>query len=61
LAPALLAGTVRAETGAPGSFACVLQDDVLDKGKSAVVERLAACGRDWVVLDAVFGDKQPWT
>jgi cysteinyl-tRNA synthetase, unknown class len=45
---------------APASFAYVLQADSFAKTKSAVVEQLAACGRDWVVLDAVFGGDTPW-
>ena len=44
----------------PGSFAYVLQADALAKTKSAAVERLAACGRDWVVLDAIFASDTPW-
>ena len=49
----------RAQT-VPTSFAYVLQADALAKTKSAAVERLAACGRDWVVLDAVFSGDSPW-
>ena len=45
---------------APTSFAYVLQADSLAKTKPAVVERLVACGRDWVVLDKVFGGDTPW-
>ncbi len=48
-----------AESG-PGSFAYVLQADALAGTKEAVVRRLAACGRDWVVLDAVFAGDVPW-
>ena len=37
---------------APATFAYVLQVDSLAKTKSAAVEQLAKCGRDWIVLDA---------
>src|SRR6185295_15943899 len=36
----------------PVSLAYVLQADALAKSKAAAVEKLAACGRDWIVLDA---------
>lgn len=45
----------------PGSFAYVLQADALAKTKSAAVAQLAACGRDWVVLDARFSGDTTWT
>jgi cysteinyl-tRNA synthetase len=38
----------------------VLQADSLPKTKSAAVERLAKCERDWIVLDAAFGGEKPW-
>ena len=44
----------------PASFAYVLQADSFAKSKSAAVERLAASGRDWIVLDADFGGGMPW-
>ncbi|MBI3880756.1 MAG: endo alpha-1,4 polygalactosaminidase, partial [Verrucomicrobia bacterium] len=45
---------------APSSFAYILQADSFAKTKPAAVERLAACGRDWIVLDAAFGGDTPW-
>ena len=56
----LLARVVHAEP-ALSSFAFLLQADALAKTKPAVVERLAACGRDWVVLDTAFCGGTPWT
>ena len=44
----------------PASFAYVLQADALATTKSAAVEQLATCGRDWIVLDAVFGNGTSW-
>jgi cysteinyl-tRNA synthetase len=44
----------------PASFAYVLQADSFAKSKSAAVERLAASGRDWIVLDADFGGDISW-
>ena len=44
----------------PASFAYVLQADSFAKTKSAAVERLTACGRDWIVLDAAFSSDTPW-
>jgi cysteinyl-tRNA synthetase, unknown class len=45
---------------APASFAYLLQADSFAKTKTAAIERLAACGRDWIVLDAAFGGNTPW-
>ena len=45
----------------PASFAYVLQADALTKSKSQAVSKLAACGRDWIVLDARFSSDEPWT
>lgn len=45
----------------PASFAYVLQADALARTKLAAVGKLAACGRDWIVLDAVFSSETPWT
>ncbi len=60
----LLAHVASAESGpvesSPASFAYVLQADSFAKTKSAAVERLAASGRDWIVLDPAFGGDQPW-
>ncbi len=56
----LCAAVVRAQPP-PASFAYVLQADALAKSKSAAVAQLAASGRDWVVVDAVFAEAAPWT
>lgn len=52
-------------TDSPRSFAYVLQADQLAKTREAVVERLAACDRDWIILDAAFetggSPKGRWT
>ncbi len=45
----------------PASFACVLQADAFAGTKPAAVAQLAACGRDWLVLDAMFSGDNPWT
>ena len=45
---------------APASFAYILQADSFAKSKSAADERLAACGRDWIVLDTAFGGDTSW-
>ena len=45
----------------PTSFAYVLQADALAKTKAEAVAKLAACGRDWIVLDASFSTEEPWT
>ena len=59
---ALLLFALAAHAGsAPSSFAYVLQADALEKTKPAAIERLAASGRDWIVLDAVFNSDTPWT
>ena len=59
LAVFLCAGVTHAEPP-PASFAYILQADSFAKSKSAAVERLRGCGRDWIVLDAVFGGDMPW-
>jgi cysteinyl-tRNA synthetase len=45
----------------PGSFAYLLQADSFAETKRDVVEQLAACDRDWIVLDAQFNTETPWT
>lgn len=45
---------------APASFAYVLQADSFARTKASAVERLAGCGREWLVLDAAFGGDTPW-
>ncbi len=44
----------------PKSFGYVLQADSLAADKTTAVEKLASCGRDWLVLDAAFDDETPW-
>ena len=56
----LLARIVNAETP-PASFAYILQADAFAKAKPQAVERLATCGREWIVLDAQFSSDSPWT
>jgi cysteinyl-tRNA synthetase len=62
LATLCLTSTARAaaET-APSSFAYVLQADSFAKSRAAAVERLAACGRDWIVVDSFFSGDEAWT
>ncbi|HEY5346136.1 MAG TPA: MJ1477/TM1410 family putative glycoside hydrolase [Verrucomicrobiae bacterium] len=50
-----------AQQSSPTSFAYVLQSDSLAKTKAEAVAKLAACGRDWIVLDASFSTDEPWT
>ncbi|HEV2691617.1 MAG TPA: endo alpha-1,4 polygalactosaminidase [Verrucomicrobiae bacterium] len=45
----------------PGSFTYVLQADALEKSKTEAISKLAACGRDWIILDAQYGNNEPWT
>ena len=45
---------------APASLVYVLQAESMSRNKAAVLEQLANCGRDWVVLDAVFSGDAPW-
>ncbi len=52
-------GPVRADS-TPSSFAYVLQADAFTKSKAATVAKLASCGRDWIVLDAVFSEDSLW-
>ena len=63
---ALTANTVRAEVtnaAPPHNFAYVLQAEGLAASRAAVVQKLAECGRDWIVLDPSFtgGDDGEWT
>ncbi|MCX6895755.1 MAG: endo alpha-1,4 polygalactosaminidase [Verrucomicrobia bacterium] len=51
---------VSAQPSPPASFAYVLQADSLAKSKAEAVAKLAACGRDWIVLDAAFSNEEPW-
>jgi len=45
----------------PGSLGYVLQADALAGSKREAVAKLAASGRDWIVLDAYFTPGEPWT
>ncbi len=53
--------TACAEAPAPTSLAYVLQADSFAKNKASAIARLAASGRDWIVLDAGFSGSAPWT
>jgi cysteinyl-tRNA synthetase len=44
----------------PASFAYILQSDSFAKSKAVAVEKLTACDRDWIVLDAVYSNDTPW-
>ncbi len=50
-----------AQQSSPASFAYVLQADSLAKSRAGAVQQLAACGRDWIVLDANFSGGEPWS
>lgn len=50
-----------AQSPAPASLAYVLQADALAKSKAEAVAKLAASGRDWIVLDTAFSSDEPWT
>ena len=45
----------------PASFAYILQADEFAGTEAVAVEKLAACGRDWLVLDAAFDNNTPWS
>lgn len=59
MAFSLLCRSGHGEIG-PSSFACVLRAEHIAKSKTETIERLAACDRDWIILDAVFDDETPW-
>jgi len=59
VALSLVAGVGHAEP-APASFAYVLQADSFAKTKALAAEQLAACGRDWIALDAAFDGETPY-
>ena len=48
-------------TSAPQSFGYVLQADAFAKTRAAAVGRLAACDRDWLVLDPEFTQGARWS
>jgi cysteinyl-tRNA synthetase len=52
--------SVAADPVPPASFAYILQADSFAKTKAAAVERFAACGRDWVVIDSAFSEGTSW-
>jgi cysteinyl-tRNA synthetase, unknown class len=52
---------LRAQSPAPASLAYVLQADSFAKTKAAAIAKLAASGRDWIVLDASYSSDEPWT
>ncbi len=54
-----LTPSAEAEPG-PASFAYVLQAEAFSKTKPAVIERLAACDREWIILDAAFDGAMRW-
>ena len=56
-----LGNSLSAQPSSPASLAYVLQADSLAKSKAAAVAKLAASGRDWIVLDATFCSEEPWT
>jgi len=55
-----IGNSISAQQSSPASFAYVLQADSLAKSKAEAVTNLAACGRDWIVLDASFSSDEPW-
>ena len=56
-----IGNSISAQQSSPASFAYVLQADALANSKAEAVAKLAACGRDWIVLDANFSSDEPWT
>lgn len=60
---ALWGAVASGEGLAPRSFAYVLQADRLARSRADAVRRLAACGRDWMVVDACYdgGVEGRWT
>jgi cysteinyl-tRNA synthetase len=61
LSPLLAVGGSVQSQSSPASFAYVLQADSLAKSKAGAVQKLAASGRDWIVLDANFSGDEPWS
>ncbi len=56
----ILLGFYSLHAQSPTSFAYILQADSFAKTKPAAIERLAACERDWIVLDAAFNSDTSW-
>jgi cysteinyl-tRNA synthetase len=61
LALVLTIGNSVSAQSSPASLAYVLQADSLAKSRAGAVQKLAACGRDWIVLDANFSGGEPWS
>jgi cysteinyl-tRNA synthetase, unknown class len=61
LAGILFSARIACAGSSPASFAYMLQAEAFAPDRTATVNRLAACGRDWLILDAAFGDNRPWT
>ena len=61
LVPFLAIGNSILAQSSPASFAYVLQADSLARSKAEAVQKLAASGRDWIVLDANFSGDESWT
>jgi hypothetical protein len=55
----LFCHSLSAQSPAPASLAYVLQADSLAKSKAEAIAKLAACDRDWIVLDANFSSDAP--
>lgn len=43
------------------TFAYVLQAEDLGSSKAKAVQKLAACDRDWIILDAFYSSEERWT
>lgn len=57
----LASGKALLAQASPTSFAYVLQADSLAKSKATAVATLAACNRDWIVLDPNYAcPGEPW-
>jgi cysteinyl-tRNA synthetase len=56
-----IGNSISAQQPSPASFAYLLQADSFAKSKSEAVTNLAACGRDWIILDASFSGDEAWT
>ena len=61
LASLALLGSTAAAQSSPTSLAYVLQADARASTVAQAVQSLAACGRDWIVIDAAFDGTTTWT
>ena len=61
--PLLLASLLLLPVSAqpPASFGYILQADSFAKPKASAVEKLAASGREWIVLDPTYGNDVKWS